>query len=209
MNFNGTFTQSLDELVRRVLPSLVIIRGRRWGAGAGIIWSADGLILTNNHVVGRRAPIVKLQDDGEYEPRLLARDPNVDLALLSIDASHLTPLKAASVLPRIGEMVFAFGHPWGQRNSVTRGIISAMLTAQSRNGKQIPIIRSDVPLAPGNSGGPLVNVRGEVLGLNAMIMGGDQSIAIPISVMNDFVEKALSGAKNGPHRTESVPEGVL
>ncbi len=217
MDFNGTFTQALDELVQRVLPSLVIIRGRRWGAGAGIVWSADGLILTNNHVVGRRAPIVKLQDDGEYESRLLARDPNVDLALLSIEASHLTPLVPASVSPpfssgvspRIGEMVFAFGHPWGQRNTVTRGIISAMLTAQSRNGKKIPIIRSDVPLAPGNSGGPLVNVRGEVLGLNAMIMGGDQSIAIPVSVMKDFVDKALSGKKNESRREKPIPEGVL
>jgi len=203
MDFNGTFTQSLDDLVRRVLPSLVIIRGRRWGAGAGIIWSTDSLILTNNHVVGRHAPIVKLQDDREYESRLLARDPNVDLALLSIEASHLTPLTPASISLRIGEMVFAFGHPWGQRNSVTRGIVSAMLTAQGRNGKQIPIIRSDVPLAPGNSGGPLVNVRGEVLGLNAMIMGGDQSITIPVSAMKDFVEKATSQQK------KSVPEGVL
>ena len=134
---------------------------------------------------------------------------NVDLALLSIEASHLTPLELATVSPRIGEMVFAFGHPWGQRNSVTRGIVSAMLNAQSRNGKQIPIIRSDVPLAPGNSGGPLVNVRGEVLGLNAMIMGGDQSIAIPVSVMKDFVEKALSGKKDEPTRAGRVPEGVL
>lgn len=217
MDFNSNLTQALDELVRSVLPSLVVIRGRRWGVGAGIVWNADGLILTNNHVVGRRAPIVKLQDDVEYKSRLLARDPDVDLALLSIEASHLTPLEAVSspkgisgsppflggASPRIGEMVFAFGHPWGQRNSVTRGIVSAMLIAHSRNGKQIPIIRSDVPLAPGNSGGPLVNVRGEALGLNAMIMGGDQSIAIPVSVMKDFVAKATSGQE------KSIPEGVL
>ena len=209
MDFNGVFTQSLDELVRRVMPSLVVLRGRRWGAGAGIIWSADGLILTNNHVVGRRTPIVKLQDDGEYESRLLARDPYVDLALLSIEASGLTPLVPASVSPRVGEMVFAFGHPWGQRNSVTRGIVSATLTAKTRNGKEIPIIRSDVPLAPGNSGGPLVNVRGEVIGVNAMIMGGDQSIAIPISVVNEFVKRALSGQKSEALHERPIPEGVL
>lgn len=203
MDFNGTFTQSLDELVQRVLPSLVVVRGKRWGAGAGIIWSADGLILTNNHVVGRRAPIVKLQDDQEYESRIIARNPHVDLALLSIEASHLTPLKLVSVPPRIGEMVFAFGHPWGQRNAVTRGIVSAVFTAQTRKGKEIPIIRSDVPLAPGNSGGPLVNVVGEMVGINAMIMGGDQSIAIPASVMKDFVEKALSRQKR------AVLEGVF
>jgi len=209
MDFNGVFTQSLDGLVRRVMPSLVVLRGHRWGAGAGIIWSADGLILTNNHVVGRHTPIVKLQDDGEYESRLLARDPHVDLALLSIEASGLSPLVPAPALPRVGEMVFAFGHPWGQRNSVTRGIVSATLTAKTRHGKEIPIIRSDVPLAPGNSGGPLVNVRGEVIGVNAMIMGGDQSIAIPISVVNEFVKRALSGQKSEARHERPLPEGVL
>ena len=97
MNFNGTFTQVIDELVQRVMPSLVIVRGHRHGAGSGIIWDANGLILTNNHVVGHRTPIVILQDDREYESRLLARDPDVDLALLSIDAAGLTPLVPASV----------------------------------------------------------------------------------------------------------------
>src|SRR5690348_13112957 len=109
MDFNGTFTQVIDDLVQRVLPSLVIVRGHRFGAGAGIIWGADGLILTNNHVVGRHTPVVILQDDREFESRLLARDPDVDLALLSIDVRDLTPLAPASALPRVGEMVFAFG----------------------------------------------------------------------------------------------------
>src|SRR6266511_1659365 len=156
MNFNGTFTQVIDELVQRVMPSLVIVRGHRFGAGAGIVWDANGLILTNNHVVGRRTPIVILQNDGEYESRLLARDPDVDLALLSIEATNLTPLLPVSVSPRVGEMAFAFGHPWGQRNTVTRGIVSALVSAQNRRGDTLPVIRSDAPLAPGNSGGPLV-----------------------------------------------------
>ena len=125
MNFNGTFTQVIDDLVQQVMPSLVIVRGHRHGAGAGIVWDPNGLILTNNHVVGRRTPMVILQNDGEHESRLLARDPDVDLALLKIEVADLTPLKTASVSPRVGEMVFAFGHPWGQRNTVTRGIVSA------------------------------------------------------------------------------------
>ena len=192
MNFNGTFTQVMDELVQQVLPSLVVVRGQRFGAGAGMVWEANGLILTNNHVVGRRPPIVVLQNNREYESRLINRDPNVDLALLSIDAAHLTPLKPASVSPRIGEMVFAFGHPWGQRNTITRGIVSALVSAQTRSGDKIPIIRSDAPLAPGNSGGPLVNAHGEVIGINAMIVGGDQSVSIAVSVARDFVNSALA-----------------
>src|SRR5262245_47834431 len=192
MNFNGTFTQVIDELVQRVMPSLVIVRGHRFGAGAGIVWSENGLILTNNHVVGRRTPVVILQDDREYESRLLARAPDSDLALLSIEATNLNPLKPAAAPPRVGEIVFAFGHPWGQRNAVTRGIVSALVSAQNKRGDKFRIVRSDVPLAPGNSGGPLVNARGEVVGINAMIVGGDQSVSIAVSVINDFVNKAAA-----------------
>ena len=211
MNFNGTFTQVIDELVQRVMPSLVIVRGHRHGAGAGIIWDANGLILTNNHVVGRRTPIVILQDDGEYESKLLARDPDVDLALLSIDTTNLTPLKPVSreASPRVGEMVFAFGHPWGQRNTVTRGIVSALTFAQNRRGDKLPIIRSDVPLAPGNSGGPLVNASGEVVGINAMIVGGDQSVSIASSVANDFVRKALANQEVKRKSGQRTPQDVM
>jgi len=209
MNFNGTFTQVIDELVQRVMPSLVIVRGHRYGAGAGIVWDANGLILTNNHVVGRRTSIVVLQNDGEYESRLVARDPDVDLALLSIEATGLTPLKPVSGSPRVGEMVFAFGHPWGQRNTVTRGIVSALTSAQNRRGDQLPIVRSDVPLAPGNSGGPLVNANGEVIGINAMIVGGDQSVSIAASVANDFVRKALANSNVEGKRSQRTPQDVI
>ena len=201
----------MNELVQRVLPSLVVVRGHRFGAGAGIVWDANGIILTNNHVVGRRLPIVLLQNDQEYESRLLARDPDVGLALLSMDATHLTPLKPASVSPRVGEMVFAFGHPWGQRNAVTRGIVSALVSAQNRRGDKLPVIRSDAPLAPGNSGGPLVNASGEVIGINAMIVGGDQSISIAASVARDFVSKTLANQKTEGHagRRHHGPEDVI
>jgi serine protease Do len=204
MNFNGTFTQVIEELVQRVMPALVIVRGHRFGAGAGIVWDASGLILTNNHVVGRRTPIVILQNDREYESRLLARDPDVDLALLSIDSTGLTPLQPAPVPPRVGEMVFAFGHPWGQRNTVTRGIVSALVSAQNRRGDILPVVRSDTPLAPGNSGGPLVNAKGEVVGINAMIIGGDQSVSIAASVAKEFVRKALAKKKLEEHTPADV-----
>ena len=209
MNFNGTFTQVIDELVQSVMPSLVMVRGHRFGAGAGIVWDAKGLILTNNHVVGRHKPVVVLQDNHEYESRLLARDPDVDLALLSIEATGLTPLKPALISPRVGEMVFAFGHPWGQRNTVTRGIVSALVSAQNRRGEKLPVLRSDVPLAPGNSGGPLVNAKGEVVGINAMIVGGDQSVSIASSVAIGFVNRALRNGTSVERKTEPVPNDVM
>jgi len=209
MNFNGTFTQVIDDLVQQVLPSLVVVRGHRYGAGSGIVWDANGLILTNNHVVGRHTPVVLLQDDREYESKLVARDPDVDLALLSIEVTGLTPLKPASVSPRVGEMVFAFGHPWGQRNTVTRGIVSALVTAQNRRGDKLPIVRSDAPLAPGNSGGPLVNASGEVVGINAMIVGGDQSVSIATSVVTDFVKKVMVKRPSLNRSPQPTPNDVI
>jgi serine protease Do len=209
MNFNGTFTQVIDELVQQVMPSLVVVRGHRFGAGSGIVWDAAGLILTNNHVVGRHTPVVILQDNREYKSRLLARDPDVDLALLSIDGTNLIPLTPAPVSPRVGEMVFAFGHPWGQRNTVTRGIVSALVTAQNRRGEKLPVVRSDVPLAPGNSGGPLVNAKGEVVGINAMIIGGDQSVSIAASVAIDFVRKAIRDGTPDQKSKARVPSDVI
>ena len=208
MNFNGTFTQVIHDLVQQLMPSLVIVRGHRFGAGSGIVWDANGLILTNNHCVGRHTPIVVLQDDREYESKLVARDPDVDLALLSINATGLTPLKPASVSPRVGELVFAFGHPWGQRNTVTRGIVSALVSAQNRRGEELPVIRSDVPLAPGNSGGPLVNAGGQLIGINAMIIGGDQSVSIATSVINNFIKKANSNQVTANQKAP-VPNDVI
>jgi serine protease Do len=209
MNFNGTFTQVIHELVQQVLPSLVVVRGHRHGAGSGIVWDSNGLILTNNHVVGRHTPVVMLQDDGEYQSKLIARDPDVDLALLSIDVTGLTPLKPVSISPRVGEMVFAFGHPWGQRNTVTRGIVSALVTAQNRRGDKLPIVRSDASLAPGNSGGPLVNASGELVGINAMIVGGDQSVSIAASVATDFVKKATANGNYSNQRAQRTPNDVI
>jgi serine protease Do len=106
-------------------------------------------------------------------------------------------------------MVFAFGHPWGQRNTVTRGIVSALTFAQNRRGDTLPIVRSDVPLAPGNSGGPLVNASGEVIGINAMIVGGDQSVSIAASVANDFVRKALANSQVDGASSHRTPQDVI
>lgn len=209
MDFNGSFNQVTEELVMKVLPSLVIVRGHRFGGGAGFIWSADGLVLTNNHVLGRRTPVVKLNDESEHEAKLISRSAEEDLALLKIEASNLTPLEPALENPRVGEIAFAFGHPWGMRNSVTRGIVSALLNARTSQGQTLPVIRSDAPLAPGNSGGPLVNSRGQVIGINAMIMGGDQSLAISVQAARDFVKKVVGEEKIGVGDQQPIPEGVL
>ncbi len=202
MNLTSLYENALDDLMKRIQGVLVIVTNGHHGAGAGVL-AGDGLVLTNNHVAGNGHALQVTVDDGSvYKAQVLKRKEDADLALLQI-AEHTHPGAIFSSLePRPGEMVFAYGHPWGQRNVLTGGVLSAVTTARTRSG-ELPILRSDVQLAPGNSGGPLLNAAGEVLGLNAMIFGGDQSVAIPTSVIREFLSEAR---KSMPQRTA---EGVI
>ena len=199
--FLNGISGSMSAASERARRSLVTVQGNRFGTGAGVIWRKDGIILTNNHVVNGRTPRVTLPDGREFTARILARDPDIDLAILQIDAEDLNeacPAKAEQI--RIGQIVFAVGHPWGQRGYVTAGIISATgEIGTRRNGRRVPILRTDAVLAPGNSGGPLVNSDGEVVGINTMILGGDQGVAIQCQVAEAFVEKVA------PTNEVSVP----
>jgi serine protease Do len=187
-----SLTTAMDEIIQHVRHGLVEIRGHRFGEGAGIIWDDRGLILTNNHVIGHSVPRVLLSDEREFEARILARDADIDLALLEIDARQLIALMPAPGLPRVGEIVFALGHPWGQRGYLTHGMVSAIIKAHTTHQRDVVLIRTDVPLAPGSSGGPLINTLGQVVGINSMIIGGDQSVSIPVTLIHQFVADVLS-----------------
>jgi serine protease Do len=203
MTLLSRFNQALDALLEQIRPFLAVVGDRLGGAGAGILLG-DGLVLTNYHVArpGRKLE-VSLNDEQTFDARLLASDPGVDLALLQIPANGHKAAVLSTKPPRVGEMVFAFGHPWGQRNVLTGGVLSAVTSARSRTG-EVPILRADVQLAPGNSGGPLLNSAGEVIGINAMIFGGDQSVAIPVSVIRPFLQKARPDVQS-----QRIPAGVL
>lgn len=172
-------------------PSLVAVFAKRFGAGAGILWSADGLVLTNRHVLGHQTPRVLLADERSFDAEVIASDEEIDLALLRIPAAELPAARTGdSTQLRVGELVFTLGHPWGQRNAASMGVVSHLGSAQTRGPRGvIPVIRTDARLAPGNSGGPLLNAAGEVVGINTLIVGGDQGVAIPSAVALDFVSK--------------------
>ena len=178
-------------MIDRVAPGVVQVQSDRHGGGAGIIWRADGAILTNHHVVARdgRAIQVVLPDGRKFAARVTSRNPSLDLAMLQVDAQDLpaVPVGDSSKL-RVGELVFAIGHPWGHRGVVTAGIVSGVGTVKIRDSERTAqFIRSDVRLAPGNSGGPLLNAAGAVIGINAMIFGGDLAVAIPSHVATEWL----------------------
>ncbi len=186
-------TQQAASMLERVQRSLVQVVNEPRGAGAGIIWRQDGIILTNHHVVAGNGGhmMVRLNSGDTYPAHVLALHAEIDLAILKVDALRLpAALIANSRDLKIGQLVFAVGHPWGQPGVVTLGVVSALYNATTQKGTEIPIIRSDSLLAPGNSGGPLVNAVGGVVGINTMIIGGDQGVSIPSHLAQKFVEEA-------------------
>jgi serine protease Do len=187
-------TIDFHSVIAAARPSLVAVFAKRFGAGAGILWSTDGLVLTNRHVLGRQTPRVLLADERSFDAEVIASDEEIDLALLRIQATDLPAARIGnSTLLRAGELVFTLGHPWGQRNAASMGVVSHLDSAQTRGRRGvIPVIRTDARLAPGNSGGPLLNAAGEVVGINTLIVGGDQGVAIPSAVAIDFVAKLQS-----------------
>jgi serine protease Do len=171
-----------------------------YGAGSGFIVSPDGVILTNAHVVRDADEVtVKLQDRREYRAKVLGSDPKTDVAVLKIDAKNLpvVPVGNSRNL-QVGEWVLAIGSPYGLESSVTAGVVSAKGRNIDTNGVQF--IQTDVAVNPGNSGGPLFNTRGEVVGINSQIYsqtGGYQglSFAIPIDVAVRIKDQIVATGK--------------
>src|SRR5712692_1319151 len=186
-----TFSSGLAEMIEQAQASVVQVRRGDRGAGTGVIWQAKGGIITNHHVIAHTGSkiLVELRDGRTLEARIVDSDPTLDVALLNVPADELTavPFADSSKL-RVGELVFAIGNPWGQRGVVTAGIVSALSKVKMRNSnRQLEYIKSDVRLAPGNSGGPLLDAQGHVVGINAMIMGGDLSVAIPSNALSKWL----------------------
>ncbi len=171
------------------------------GEGSGFVISADGYILTNAHVVADASEVtVRTTDRREYGAKVVGVDARTDVAVLKIDASKLPVVRIGSPQGlKAGEWVIAIGSPFGFENSVTAGIVSA--TARSLAGDAYtPFIQTDVAVNPGNSGGPLFNLQGEVVGINSQIYsrtGGYQgvSFAIPIDVAMNVKDQLVAGGR--------------
>jgi S1-C subfamily serine protease len=184
------YSRAVSDVVERVGPSVVRVdikrQGANAGAGSGVIVSPDGLVLTNSHVVqGARGVEIVTLDGRQAHARVLGDDPDCDLALLRIDDAATLPaakLGDSSKLKR-GQIAIAIGNPLGFDASVTAGVVSALgRSLRAKSGRMIEdVIQTDAALNPGNSGGPLVSSRGEVIGINTAIIMGAQGICFAVA----------------------------
>lgn len=205
------------EMVEEARGSVVEVQSGGRGSGAGVIWPGEGLVLTNDHVVagGRRrrggGTRVVLHDGRVLDAEVVKRSRTLDLALLR-PRGETGGLPSATLgdsdALRVGELVYAIGHPWGNPGTVTAGVVSGLGVpgGRSRRGSSTRYVRSDVALAPGNSGGPLLNARGEVVGINAMIFGRT-ALSIPSNAVVAWAGEPAAAQGDGRPRlgVEVVP----
>lgn len=172
------------------------------GTGSGFIFDANGLILTNAHVVDQADQVfVVLKDGQQFQGEVLGADPLTDVAVVKIDAPNLPAVKLGdsdNLLP--GQWAIAIGNPLGLDNTVTVGIISATGRSSAQIGspdQRVDFIQTDAAINPGNSGGPLLNVQGEVIGVNTAIISGAQGLgfAIPVSLANRIAQQLIRDGK--------------
>ena len=174
--------EGLSQTAEHVRAYTVQVEGRGRGAGSGVIWNTDGVVVTNAHVVRRSGARIALSDGRRLDATLAARDPQLDLALLTTGARDLPPATIGdSSSLRVGELVLAVGSPYGQPGTVTVGIVHA--------GETRRWIQSDLRLAPGNSGGPMADAQGRVIGINTMVVNR-LALAIPSNIVSRFVARS-------------------
>lgn len=214
-------TQLSDELAAAVevaSRSTVLVSARRRFPASGVAWSSDGLIVTANHVVERDDEIGILLPDGtETSATVVGRDPRSDLALLRVENVELVPAeRVAADSVKVGQFVLAVGRPGPGSPQASFGVISAFVSRRRRRRGGAPLIRPDLTMYPGFSGGPLMNASGQVIGINSSHLGRDGGLAVPSATVDRIVSalssdgrirRAYLGVASQPARLAAEIEG--
>lgn len=197
-----TATEELAAVAAALSRSTVQVRSRRFGVGSGVIWHSSGLIITNNHVVRGPRAKVELSDGRVLDAVCTSRDPQRDLAALTVSAADLSAATIGdSDTLRVGELVLAVGNPLGHVGVLTTGIIHAIGPKDALT----KWVQADVRLAPGNSGGPLADAQGRVIGINSAIAGG-LALAVPSNAVERFLRL---GSEERPYLGVTKEQGRL
>jgi len=199
------YSEAVVRVVERVGPAVVGIAARnrrgQQGGGSGVLFAPDGYILTNAHVVERARELrITLTDGADLVGSLVGSDPATDLAVVRVEGSKLSHAELGSSEDlRVGQLVVAIGNPLGFSSTVSAGVISALgRTMRAQDGRLIdPVLQTDVALNPGNSGGPLVDSRARVVGINTMIILGAQglSFAVPVDTARWVIGQLMTAGK--------------
>ncbi len=179
------YSHAVTSVVEKVGPAVVSVALRR-GGGSGVLFTPDGYLLTNAHVVGRsRSVTVSLPDGSTHEGNVVGADSATDLAVAHIDGNHFPAAELGnSARLRVGQLVIAIGNPLGFSFTVSAGVVSALgRTLRAQDGRPMDaIVQRDVALNPGNSGGPLVDSRGRVVGINTAVILGAQGLGFSVPI---------------------------
>jgi serine protease Do len=175
----------VGELLRRSTVHIRTAGPRSQSAGSGVVWDAAGTIITNAHVLGNGTPLVELWDGRSLQANVEDADPGRDLARLKLPATGLPAATYRNNPVRPGELVVAVGNPMGFTGALTTGVIHAVGPFSGLGRK--PWVQAAIRLAPGNSGGPLADAAGHVVGINTMIVSGGIALAVPSATVDEFV----------------------
>jgi serine protease Do len=199
------FGEVAEKLRRSTVQVLTGTRGVE-GSGSGVIWTYDGSVITNAHVARGKIARVQLWDGRSFEAAVAARDDRQDLAMLRLRANDLPAIawRGATAL-RPGELVVAVGNPLGFVGALTTGVVHASGPVRGLGRK--PWVQASIRLAPGNSGGPLADAEGRVVGINTMVVRGGLALAIPSESVVDFLKRGSRPALGVVVRPAADPAG--